>query len=216
MNRNNMRRSWWFALPAVLCVCAVVLMLGRGPALAQWDDGEQSDAPRPDRQQVARDHDEDHDDEAWDEDRRHDEEAWDEAHRDEAEEDYEAGEGDAEDEEDFEREIDREMIEVERELAHHELFITQIDGFRTMLKLIDDVSAICKDGEKAAILAVMTAEEVFETPRELAEFLEGMVDESQSEAVRRAIRVKLAEIYGDHGHTDRARQQLKRLITGKP
>ena len=100
----------------------------------------------------------------------------------------------------------------EREMFEHQRFRSEIRVYQSMLELMDQIADIAADPSKAGVMAVMSAEDRFESPRALAEFLEEMADQTEDHTVRRAIAIKLNEIYGDHDQIEPAREQLRKLI----
>jgi len=93
-----------------------------------------------------------------------------------------------------------------------------IDAMRGYLEIIDRYSTIAHDPGSSGVAAVVAAGEIFRnrSHEEAITFFNKMLTESKNEAVQRAIRIQLADLYRSAGQTDKALEQLQILITSAP
>ena len=99
-----------------------------------------------------------------------------------------------------------------------ELMEGQLGLLEQMYMVVDETTCVAKDPVKSAVMAVLKAEEYFEKPIDYADFLENVFLDSKSRSVRRAIRLKLLDIYSDpdlRGKRSSGIYILRRLITMK-
>ena len=93
-----------------------------------------------------------------------------------------------------------------------------IEAMRGYLEVIDRFSAIAQDPASSGIAAVLSAGEIFRnrSPEEAINFYTKLLPETKNEAVQRAIRIQLAELYKNTNQQDKALEQLRTLITSAP
>jgi len=93
-----------------------------------------------------------------------------------------------------------------------------IEAMRGYLEVIDRFSAIAQDPASSGVAAVLSAGEIFRnrTPEEAINFYTKLLPETKNEAVQRAIRIQLAELYRNTNQQDKALEQLRTLITSAP
>jgi len=97
------------------------------------------------------------------------------------------------------------------ELMHHHIKL-----YRNLLGLIGDFTAIAENPSASAVAAVMGVEDHVARPADAIEFLDRMLKSSDDPSVRRAIRIKLADLHKNSGGpTKQSLGQLEILITGK-
>ena len=93
-----------------------------------------------------------------------------------------------------------------------------IEAMRGYLEVIDRFSAIAQDPASSGIAAVLSAGEIFRSrgPEEAINFYTKLLPETKNEAVQRAIRIQLAELYKNTNQQEKALEQLRTLITSAP
>jgi len=93
-----------------------------------------------------------------------------------------------------------------------------IEAMRGYLEVIDRFSAIAQDPASSGIAAVLSAGEIFRnrSPEEAINFYTKLLPDTKNEAVQRAIRIQLAELYKNTNQQDKALEQLRTLITSAP
>jgi hypothetical protein len=94
----------------------------------------------------------------------------------------------------------------------------QFDMMRGYIDLVDRFSRLSRDPSTAGVAAVISAADLLK-PRgadAAIEYFNKMLPEVKSEAVQRAIRIQLVELYKNAGQQDKALEQLDVLIKGAP
>jgi predicted negative regulator of RcsB-dependent stress response len=93
-----------------------------------------------------------------------------------------------------------------------------IEAMRGYLEVIDRFSAIAQDPASSGVAAVLSAGEIFRSrsAEEAINFYNKILPETKNEAVQRAIRIQLAELYKNTNQPDKALEQLRTLITSAP
>ncbi len=81
------------------------------------------------------------------------------------------------------------------------------------LELVGRIAEISESDQTAAAFAVMHVERFMELPQAV-DFLQEMLEQSENEAVRRMIRIRLVELSASLDRRDDVREQLKQLILG--
>jgi len=95
--------------------------------------------------------------------------------------------------------------------------MAQVELMRNWLDLIDRYAKLSKDPVSAAVAAVVSADDLMRNkPDQAVEFFTKMLEQTKNETVQRAIRLQLVEIYGRQGKTDKAVEQLQKLIAAAP
>jgi hypothetical protein len=94
----------------------------------------------------------------------------------------------------------------------------QFEIMRTYLEIVDRYSQISSNPTTAGIAAVVSAAEVLKPqgPQAGIEYFNKILPEVKNEAVARAIRAQLAELYKAAGQQDKSLEQLHALITESP
>lgn len=93
-----------------------------------------------------------------------------------------------------------------------------LDAMRGYLEVVDRYSQIAMDPGASGVAAVVAASEIYRarSPEEAISFFNGMLPQVKNEAVQRAIRIQLSELYRVRGQNDKALEQLKILMTSAP
>jgi len=93
-----------------------------------------------------------------------------------------------------------------------------IEAMRGYLEVIDRFSAIAQDPASSGVAAVLSAGEIFRnrSHEEAINFYIKLLPETKNEAVQRAIRIQLAELYKNTNQPEKALEQLRTLITSAP
>lgn len=141
----------------------------------------------------------------------HDEEFEDEEDFEGREDFDDEDEGDFEDEEEWEEEewgMEEAMFEVEIMKGH-------LDMYHSLLEIVNGMNEVTSDPTATALMALHTAKDLAHEEEDHAEFLEEGLDKIKDAAVRRAIRLQLAELYAEMDQPERAREHLARLISGR-
>jgi hypothetical protein len=94
----------------------------------------------------------------------------------------------------------------------------QVELMRNWLDLIDRYARLSRDPVSSGVAAVVSADDLMrgKPPEQAIEFFNKMLDEAKNETVKRAIRLQLAELYGKANQTDKALEQLRKLMTEVP
>ena len=124
-------------------------------------------------------------------------------------EDGDFGEDEFEDEdwEDEEWGMEEAMFEVEIMNRH-------LDMYLSLVEIINGMSEMTNDGTATALMALHNAKDMTEE-EELVEFLESELQYVKDVAIRRAIRLQLAETYAHIDESEKAREHLSQLLRGK-
>lgn len=126
-------------------------------------------------------------------------------------------ERDGDEDEEFDDEdegFDEYEEEFGRELAGFEVFFAELDAVTRVMDIVEQMTEVAKDPDAAAIAAIISVSDHHDE-REQVEFLEGVLQETSSETVRRAIRMQLIEVYKHSDRMDKAAEQARMLITGR-
>eukprot|EP00752_Nemacystus_decipiens_P015013 g13369.t1 len=128
----------------------------------------------------------------------------------EDEDDDDEGEEWDEDEEEWEEEwgMEEAMFEVEILNQHLEMI-------NKLLEIVEGSKEITSDPTSTALMALITAEDMFEEPEQYVFFMEQQLKGVQDQAVRRAIHLQLAEGYAELEMPDKVKEHLSLLIQGK-
>ena len=106
--------------------------------------------------------------------------------------------------------------ELERHHRHLEIERAELETGMGRLEMVERVAELAENKVAAAAFALMHVEEFFGEDEEGGiKFLQSMLKEADDQAVRRIIRVKLAEIYAGADQRKKAEQQIRALILGK-
>lgn len=98
------------------------------------------------------------------------------------------------------------------EYEEYAMWMGEMEIYSTLLELIEQYTVIATDGEKAAIAAVLAVDEHLE-PDQARKFLGEMLAASPKASVKRAIHMKMLDLY-DEQDTESVKQHLRALITG--
>lgn len=147
------------------------------------DDEDGDDEDGDDENRGGNDGDDD-DDEEWDEDGEYDEE----------EEEWEAE-------------------EIERELMYLEIRRAEIQAAFGELELVREVAEIVDSPVATASLVIIEVTNEVDDPEDKIEMLNDLIDVAKSDAVKRLILLKLAEVYGDVGRDEDAYKVVRRLVS---
>ncbi|MEO0965145.1 MAG: hypothetical protein AAFY08_08490 [Planctomycetota bacterium] len=122
--------------------------------------------------------------------------------------------GDEDEEFDDEDEYEDYGEEFDRELAGFEVFFAELEAVTRVMDIVEQMTEVAKDPDASAIAAIISVSDHHDE-REQVEFLEGVLQETSSETVRRAIRMQLIEVYKHSDRMDKAAEQARMLITGR-
>lgn len=94
----------------------------------------------------------------------------------------------------------------------------QTEMMRSWLETVERYSNLAHDPSATAVAAVVTAGDLLRQrgPEAAIEYFNGLLPEVRNDAVRRAIRLQLVELYKASGQADKALDQLRTLITTAP
>jgi hypothetical protein len=96
--------------------------------------------------------------------------------------------------------------------------LRQFELMRGYLDLVDRFSRLSRDPATAGVAAVISAAEILK-PRgadAAIDYFNKLLPEVKNEAVQRAIRIQLIELYKHSGQQDKALEQLDVLIKSVP
>ncbi len=94
----------------------------------------------------------------------------------------------------------------------------QLDAMRNYLDVFDRYSRVSRDPTTAGLAAVVTAGEMLRArgPDSAIQFFDKILPDVKNEAVQRAVRLQLVELYKMSGQQDKALEQLQQLMTSAP
>lgn len=129
----------------------------------------------------------------------------------------EDGQGDEEewedeDEEDWE---DEEEWGMEEAMFEVEILNQHLEMVNKLLEIVNGSREITSDPTATALLAIVTAQDMFEEPEQYVYFLEQELPKVKDVAVRRAIHLQLIESYAELEMPDKVKEHLSLLIRGK-
>jgi hypothetical protein len=121
---------------------------------------------------------------------------------------------DSEDEESEEaEEREREQLEMRMHRMRLELERAELELRAVQLELVQRVTRTAEQEVSAAVYGVCRVQEFME-PEEAAEFLQELYDEVGPVIVKRAIRMKLVELFRAIDRPEDARSQIRSMIVG--
>ena len=94
----------------------------------------------------------------------------------------------------------------------------RFDMMRGYIDLVDRITRLSRDPTTAAVAAVISAADILK-PRGAdagIEYFTKVLESARSDAVKRAIRIQLIELYKQSGQQDKAMEQLTELINAAP
>ncbi|MEM0914678.1 MAG: hypothetical protein AAGB29_07050 [Planctomycetota bacterium] len=121
---------------------------------------------------------------------------------------------DGDDEYDEEEDYDDFAEEIERELAGFEMYFAELEAVTRIMDVVQQVTEIAKDPDAAAIAGILAVNEHHEEDEQLV-FLESVLDEAASPTIKRAIRMRLIDVYKHNDQFDKAAEQARLLIIGQ-
>jgi hypothetical protein len=94
----------------------------------------------------------------------------------------------------------------------------QVDAMRTYLDVFDRYSRLSRDPTSAGVAAVVSAGEVLRArgAETAIAYFNKVLPEVKNDAVQRAIRLQLIELYKMSGQQDKALEQLQELMVSAP
>ena len=145
-----------------------------------------------DEQEKENHHDHDHDDHDHEDD-----------HDDHDHDDHD----DDEDEDEHEEFEEEEMIEMEMERMEAESEMMEMEMMQRIFEVTEDAS-------RTSFFAIMLVDDAMEE-EQAVELLQECMKETKSDKAKRAMRIKLVEIYAEMDNQDAVREHMKALILGK-
>jgi len=111
----------------------------------------------------------------------------------------------------------RDREDDELEIRHQRLKAEHVysDVYLKRMEMLRVVAQFADDHLLSATYAISQSPEMFEDRRDLAEFLEDLLEETDHTPVERMLRMKLVEVYTDLGDKRKAKSHLKAVIVGK-
>ena len=107
------------------------------------------------------------------------------------------------------QELERHQRELELELERAEMEL-MYGRFEMMNRLAE----VADSSLRSAAFAVLHVPETFGEPEPAITFLEEMAEEAEKPAVKRLVRIKLAQLYRETDQAEQAQEQLRRLMLG--
>jgi len=92
----------------------------------------------------------------------------------------------------------------------------QIGMFRNLIGLIHDMARVAEDPTAAGVAAVYGIEDHLGKGERSIAFLEDVLADTKNPAIKRAVRLKLSDLYKHTGNTEKAVEQLRLLIVSDP
>ena len=133
---------------------------------------------------------------------------------DEDEDDFE-GEDEDDEQWDEDEEWDGEEWGMEEAMFEVEILNQHLEMINKLLEIVEGSKEITSDPTSTALMALVTAEDMFEEPERYVFFLEQELPKVKDVAVRRAIHLQLAESYVELEMPDKVKAHLSTLIQGK-
>ena len=84
-----------------------------------------------------------------------------------------------------------------------------------LIEIVNGSREVTSDPTATALMAMITAQDMFEEPEQYVFFLEQQLKDVEDVAVRRAIHLQLAESYAELEIPDKVKEHLSLLIQGK-
>lgn len=94
-----------------------------------------------------------------------------------------------------------------------EYFVLELETYGRLLDLVHSFAEVAESPGRSGVAAVMAVEEHAGEPEEIVDFFESILDDVENEVVKRAIRLKLVDMYAEIGNREAALDQLRMLIT---
>ena len=94
-------------------------------------------------------------------------------------------------------------------------FEGKIGEMRSLVCLFEDLGRVAGNASTAGVAAVFAANEQFKNNEDAIAFYEKVLPQTNDLTVRRAIRIKLIDLYKKAGEHEKATANLETLITGK-
>jgi len=93
-----------------------------------------------------------------------------------------------------------------------------IEAMRGYIGLVDNYARVSRDPSVAGIAAFLRMKEILDPmgPDAAIDYYTKLLPEVKNEALQRAIRAELADLYKKAGHQDKALEQLRAIITSAP
>jgi len=151
-----------------------------------------------DEQEKEEHHDEDEDDHHHDDHDDHDHDDHD--HDDHDHEDHDHDEDDDE-------ELEEEMIEMEMERM-------EVESEMMQMEMLQRIYEVTEDAGRTTFFATMMIDDAMEE-EQAVELLQECLKETNSDKTKRAIRIKLVELFAEMDNQEGVREHMKALILGK-
>ena len=93
-----------------------------------------------------------------------------------------------------------------------------VELFKDYISLIDEFADVAKDQSSSGVAAVVYAEDVLKAkkPQDAIDWFNQILPEVKDPVVKRAVRLRLAELYRTTNQPDKALEQLRVLMTAPP
>ncbi|HAI13920.1 MAG TPA: hypothetical protein DCM28_19610 [Phycisphaerales bacterium] len=88
----------------------------------------------------------------------------------------------------------------------------QLALFQSIFDLINQYTAVVDNPTACSVAAIMSIDDHVSTPEESIKLLESTLQSATNDKVRRAIRLKLLELYSKVGQKGNAHEMLRKLI----
>ncbi|MBX2850565.1 MAG: hypothetical protein KTR15_02320 [Phycisphaeraceae bacterium] len=138
---------------------------------------------------------------------------------DDHDEDEHEGEDEDNDDEDWENEDEEDWDDeewgMEEAMFEVEILNQHLEMVNKLLEIVEGSRAITGDATSTALMALITAEDMFDEPEQYVYFLEKELPKVKDVAIRRAIHLQLVESYAELEMLDKVKQHLSLLIQGK-
>ena len=121
--------------------------------------------------------------------------------------DHDHDDHDDDEDEDEHEEFEEEMIEMEMERMEAESEMMEMEMMQRIFEVTEDAS-------RTSFFAIMHVDDAMEE-EQAVELLQECMKETKSDKAKRAMRIKLVEIYAEMDNQDAVREHMKALILGK-
>lgn len=110
---------------------------------------------------------------------------------------------------------DEEEWGMEEAMFEVEILNQHMEMINKLIEIVNGSREVTSDPTATALMAMITAQDMFEEPEQYVFFLEQQLKDVEDVAVRRAIHLQLAESYAELEIPDKVKEHLSLLIQGK-
>ena len=94
-------------------------------------------------------------------------------------------------------------------------FDSKLGAMHNLIVVIEDFARVSSNASTSGVAAVLAANDQFKNNEDAIAFYEKVLPQADDATVKRAIRIKLIELYKKSGDREKANANLEKLITGR-